>query len=101
MDGDKFAISMQAKIDEAFEDLDMTCRRCQYLNEYASCKLREPDDTEGECPLVNISCKSCFYCCTIVDSCGEELADTFYCRLNNELLDEDASACREYIKENE
>lgn len=98
--GGKYAITNETP-DEAWEDLDPRCRKCQYITEYASCKLRQQDDTEDECPLNNISCQNCYYCCDIIQKDGEKVENIFYCYLNDELLDGDASACREYIKENE
>lgn len=96
MDGDKNIIGFQAKLDEAWDDLDPQCKRCQFITEYASCRLREYDDTEGACPLENISCRSCQYCCDIRTKTGELIENAYYCYLNDELKDDDSTACSEY-----
>lgn len=94
MDGDKFSIGFQARLDEAWDDLPGLCKHCKFLTKFLSCGLREQE--EDCCPLEYIECKECDYCCEIIRADGTKFEDCYFCELSGELIDNDSKACREF-----
>ena len=87
---------LEARLDDAWDSLPDSCKRCNHLTSFNNCDLYNLSQ-DGECPLSSLTCEQCEHSCKIIKRDGEEYDFYMFCDYEEELVERDYTACKEFI----
>lgn len=86
---------MQARLEEAWEELSNECKSCKFLNDFNKCSLSEYAQDE-DCPLSCFICEQCEHSCKIIKD-GVEREDVLFCEFEREIVERNYAVCKEFV----